>query len=175
MGVVLHNRIGELALGQRLLFELGSRQIRLMHLHEVDAHEERLGRLRVAVEEWAEHVPLLEMLRSRTGSQKPTSRGGPLLSRQIAFARVRGEVAKYRSGGGPPLREFGYALPGLGLPVVLPKGPNERWSLDFVSDCFSNGRRFRILAIVDDFTRETLALIPDTRCRGCALHGSSTR
>jgi transposase InsO family protein len=44
--------------------------------------------------------------------------------------------------------------------------PNERWSLDFVSNCFSNGRRFRILAIVDDFTRESLALIPDTSLSG---------
>ena len=45
-------------------------------------------------------------------------------------------------------------------------GPNERWSLDFVSDCFTDGRRFRILAIVDDFTRESLALIPDTSLSG---------
>ena len=44
--------------------------------------------------------------------------------------------------------------------------PNERRSLDFVSNCFSNGRRFRILAIVDDFTRESLALIPDTSLSG---------
>jgi putative transposase len=38
------------------------------------------------------------------------------------------------------------------LGVRAPNGPNERWSLDSVSDCFSNGRRFRIHAIVDDFT-----------------------
>jgi len=50
---------------------------------------------------------------------------------------------------------------GVRAPLTLPSGPNERWSLDFVSDCFSGGRRFRILAIVDDFTRESLALIPD--------------
>jgi putative transposase len=51
---------------------------------------------------------------------------------------------------------------GVRAPLALPNGPNERWSLDFVSDCFNDGRRFRILAIVDDFTRESLALIPDT-------------
>jgi transposase InsO family protein len=36
----------------------------------------------------------------------------------------------------------------------------------FVTDCFSGSRRFRILAIVDDFTRESLALIPDTSLSG---------
>ena len=55
---------------------------------------------------------------------------------------------------------------GVRAPLALPNRPNERWSLDFVSDCFSNGRRFRILAIVDDFTRESLALIPDTSLSG---------
>src|SRR5262245_20310486 len=55
---------------------------------------------------------------------------------------------------------------GARAPLALPNGPNERWSLDFVSDCFSNGRRFRILAVVDDFTRESLALIPDTSLSG---------
>ena len=50
---------------------------------------------------------------------------------------------------------------GVRAPLALPSGPNQRWSLDFVSDCFTDGRRFRILAIVDDFTRESLALIPD--------------
>lgn len=50
--------------------------------------------------------------------------------------------------------------------------PNERWSLDFVSDCLTDGRRFRILAIVDDFTRESLALIRTRRCRGCGCHAT---
>jgi putative transposase len=55
---------------------------------------------------------------------------------------------------------------GTRAPMALPQGPNQRWSLDFLSDAFSDGRRFRILAIVDDFTRECLALIPDTSLRG---------
>ena len=55
---------------------------------------------------------------------------------------------------------------GVRAPLALPSGPNERWSLDFASDCFTDGRRFRILAIVDDFTRESLALIPDTSLSG---------
>jgi putative transposase len=34
-------------------------------------------------------------------------------------------------------------------PMVLPDDPNQRWSLDFVSDALTDGRRFRILAVVD--------------------------
>ena len=55
---------------------------------------------------------------------------------------------------------------GTRAPMTLPQGPNQRWSLDFLSDAFSDGRRFRILAIVDDFTRECLALVPDTSLPG---------
>ena len=55
---------------------------------------------------------------------------------------------------------------GTRAPMTLPQGPNQRWSLDFLSDAFCDGRRFRILAIVDDFTRECLALIPDTSLPG---------
>jgi len=51
-------------------------------------------------------------------------------------------------------------------PMVLPDAPNQRWSLDFVSDAFTDGRRFRILTVVDDFTRENLALIADTSLSG---------
>jgi putative transposase len=42
----------------------------------------------------------------------------------------------------------------------------QRWSLDFVSDVLADGRRFRVLVIVDDFTRECLALIVDTSISG---------
>jgi len=55
---------------------------------------------------------------------------------------------------------------GTRAPMALPQGPNQRWSLDFLSDAFADGRRFRILAIVDDFTRECLALVPDTSLPG---------
>jgi putative transposase len=64
-------------------------------------------------------------------------------------------------------------------PMVLPDGPNQRWSLDprhgllnqwrahgSISDAFTDGRRFRILAVVDDFTRENLALVADTSLSG---------
>ena len=51
-------------------------------------------------------------------------------------------------------------------PMVLPERTNERWSLDFVSDAFTDGRRFRVLAVIDDFSRECLALVADTSLSG---------
>jgi len=51
-------------------------------------------------------------------------------------------------------------------PMALPQGPNQRWSLDFASDALVDGRRFRILAVVDDFTRECVALVADTSLSG---------
>jgi putative transposase len=47
---------------------------------------------------------------------------------------------------------------GTRAPMALPQGPNQRWSLDFASDVLADGRRFRTLVVVDDFTRECLAL-----------------
>jgi putative transposase len=55
---------------------------------------------------------------------------------------------------------------GTRAPLTIPQGPNQRWSLDFLSDAFDDGRRFRILAIVDDFTRECLCLVADTSLPG---------
>ena len=53
--------------------------------------------------------------------------------------------------------------------MVLPDGPNQRWSLDFVSDSLICGRRFRILCVVDDYTRECLALVADTSLSGARV------
>jgi putative transposase len=51
---------------------------------------------------------------------------------------------------------------GTRAPMPVPSGPNRRWSLDFVHDQMTDGRRFRILAVVDDGTRECLALVAET-------------
>ena len=51
-------------------------------------------------------------------------------------------------------------------PIETPSAPNQRWSLDFVSDQLTDCRRFRILAVVDDCTRECLALVADTSLSG---------
>ena len=55
---------------------------------------------------------------------------------------------------------------GTRAPMVVPDSPNQRWSLDFASDTLADGRRFRILCVVDDFSRECLALVADTSLSG---------
>lgn len=55
---------------------------------------------------------------------------------------------------------------GTRAPILVEAQPNARWSLDFVHDQFDCGRRFRVLNIVDDVTRECLAAIPDTSISG---------
>jgi len=51
---------------------------------------------------------------------------------------------------------------GTRAPMLVPEWPNDRWSLDFAADQFIDGRRLRILVVVDDCTRGCLALIADT-------------
>ena len=51
-------------------------------------------------------------------------------------------------------------------PIGVPLQANQRWSLDFVSDQMTDGRRFRILTVVDNCTRECLALVADTSISG---------
>jgi putative transposase len=46
---------------------------------------------------------------------------------------------------------------------------NQRWSLDFVSDALADGRRLRILTIVDDFTRECLKMVVATSISGARV------
>jgi putative transposase len=55
---------------------------------------------------------------------------------------------------------------GTRTPILVEARVNARWSLDFVHDQFAKGRRFRILNIVDDVTRECLAAVPDTSISG---------
>ena len=55
---------------------------------------------------------------------------------------------------------------GTRAPLLAASLPNARWSLDFVHDQFSNGRRFRVLNVIDDVTKECLAAIPDTSISG---------
>jgi putative transposase len=52
------------------------------------------------------------------------------------------------------------------VPAATPKAPNISWSMDFVSDGLADGRRLRCLNIVDDFTRECLAIEVDSSLTG---------
>jgi putative transposase len=46
-------------------------------------------------------------------------------------------------------------------PLAVPTAPNQVWSMDFVMDALSNGRRVKCLTIVDDFTKESVDIVPD--------------
>lgn len=52
------------------------------------------------------------------------------------------------------------------VPMPIPEGPNQRWSMDFVSDQLATGRRFRVLNVVDDYSRECIGQIVDTSITG---------
>jgi putative transposase len=58
---------------------------------------------------------------------------------------------------------------GTRAPMTVPQGKNQRWSLDFVADALADGRRFRVLCVVDDFTREALATVVDTSIGGARV------
>ena len=65
-------------------------------------------------------------------------------------------------------RELGLALrlrkrskraSGVRVPAARPTGPNQRWSMDFVSDQFVTGQRLKCLTLVDDFTKESPGIL----------------
>ena len=92
---------------------------------------------------------------------------GILLEREGVCMNKKKLFRLYREKGLAVRRRRGRKrATGTRAPMALPDGPNQRWSLDFVADAFSWGRRFRILCIVDDFTREALALVVDTSIGG---------
>ena len=83
---------------------------------------------------------------------------GILLEREGIRMNKKKLFRLYREEGLSVRRRRGRKRPtGTRAPMAVPDGPNQRWSLDFVSDALFWGRRLRILCIVDDFTREALA------------------
>lgn len=53
--------------------------------------------------------------------------------------------------------------------MSVPQAANDRWSPDFTSEAVTNGRRFRALAVVDDFTRDCLAQVANTSLSGARV------
>ena len=87
-------------------------------------------------------------------------REGYLVNHKRLFRLYREERLAVRRRGGRK-RAIGTRAP-----MMVPVAANDRWSLDFVSDQLTDGRRFRILTVVDDCTRECLALVADTSLSG---------
>jgi len=52
------------------------------------------------------------------------------------------------------------------VPLATPTGPNQAWSMDFVWEMLRDGRRIKMLTVVDDFTRECLAIEVDFGVNG---------
>ena len=52
------------------------------------------------------------------------------------------------------------------VPQTVATAPNQRWSMDFMSERLADGRWFRILTVVDQFTRECLCLLADQSLTG---------
>jgi putative transposase len=50
----------------------------------------------------------------------------------------------------------------LKIPLTTPTAANQIWSIDFMSDSLVDGRKFRVLNVIDDFNRESLAIEVDT-------------
>lgn len=55
------------------------------------------------------------------------------------------------------------------LPMLVPSAGGERWSMDFMSDQLANGRRFRVLNMVDEYTRECVVQLVDFSISGARL------
>ena len=53
--------------------------------------------------------------------------------------------------------------------MLVPTKPNERWPVDFRSDSLADGRRFRVLNVVDDFSRECVGQLVDTSTSGATM------
>jgi putative transposase len=113
------------------------------------------GRLRVRLRELAEQrrrfgYRRLHILLEREGWQVNHKRVYRLyVEEKLSLRRKRG---RKRSGVRQPLPE--------------PVAANQAWSVDFMTDALSSGRRFRTLNIVDDYTRECLAIEVDTSLGG---------
>jgi putative transposase len=87
-------------------------------------------------------------------------REGHVVNHKRLFRIYREEKLAVRRRGGRK------RAMGTRAPMLIPMAPNQRWSLDFVSDQMTDCRRFRVLTVVDDCTRECLALVADTSLSG---------
>lgn len=87
---------------------------------------------------------------------------GLVVNRKRTYRLYRDEGLQVRTKRRKKLKRPRVAL-------SLPKAANERWSLDFVSDQLASGRRFRVLNIVDDYSRECVGQLVDVSISGARL------
>jgi putative transposase len=117
----------------------------------------------------ADAPEIRQRLRALAGERRRFGyrRLGILLAREGITMNPKKLYRLYREEGLTVRRRRGRKrATGTRAPSTIPQAANQRWSLDFVADVLSWGRRFRVLAIVDDFTREALALVVDSSING---------
>ena len=117
----------------------------------------------------ADDSALRERLRALAGLRRRFGyrRLGWLLEREGAKVNLKKVYRLYREEGLAVKRRRGRRRAiGARAPIVVPQELNQRWSLDFVSDQLANGRRFRLLNVIDDFNSECLASVPDFSLSG---------
>lgn len=88
------------------------------------------------------------------------AREGVVVNRKKLYRLYKEERLVVRKRGGRKR-----AL-GTRAPMTIPQGANQRWSVDFASDALVDGRRFRVLCVIDDFTPEYLATVVDNSITG---------
>lgn len=114
-------------------------------------------------------VPELKELLLRLAAERPRYgyRRLHVLMRREGFAVNHKRIYRlYRAEGLTVRRRRRKRLVRTRVPLAMPAAPNERWSLDFMSDQLADGRVFRTLNVVDDFTRECRAIEVDTSLCG---------
>jgi putative transposase len=148
---------------RRLCTERGLSQQRACRLVGIDHSVLRYQTRRPNDEPLRQRLRELAAMRRRFGYRRLgwlLAREGFRLNHKRLYRLYREEKLMVRRRGGRKR-----AL-GTRAPLRLPERLNQRWSLDFIGDTLSDGRRFRILFIVDDFSRECLACVVDTSLSG---------
>jgi putative transposase len=123
-------------------------------------------------------APLRSRLRELAAERRRFGyrRLGWMLRREGTTVNLKKVYRLYREEGLTVRRRRGRRRAvGMRAPIVLPQASNQRWSLDFVADQIADGRRFRVLAVVDDFTRECLTTVVDTSLSGERVVGELDR
>ena len=158
--------------------ELGLSERRACRVVRISASSLRYRRRREVMAELRERLLALARERPRYGYR----RLHVLLRREGYEVNHKRVHRLYRREGLMVRRRLRKRIAaGKRVPLPMPSRANERWSLDFMSDQLADGRVFRTLNIVDDFTRECRAIEVDTSLTGqrlvrvleglCAEHG----
>ena len=143
--------------------ERGHTQRRACNLVGVDPRVYRYRSNRPEEGELRQRLRELAAERRRFGYRRLhllLAREGVVVNRKKLYRLYKEEKLTVRKRGGRKR-----AL-GTRAPMTIPQGANQRWSVDFASDTLADSRRFRVLCVIDDLTRESLPTIVDNSITG---------